>query len=59
MITARQYEEKMIEYAELHKENPEKARKLIEKLNIDTLECLGYAAGTRIYEQIISNPRQS
>lgn len=59
MITARQYEEKMIEYAEIYQENPEKARKLIEKLNIDTLECLGYAAGIKIYEQIISNPRQS
>ncbi len=55
MITARQYEEKMLEYLEEYKDKPETMRRLMEKLNIDTMDCLGYSAGARIYEDALQN----
>ena len=51
MITARQYEETMLEIARDYKEQPETMYTLMDKLNTDTLDCLGYAAGVQIYRQ--------
>ena len=58
MITARQYEEKMIELSEEYKDKPETMKELAEKLNIDVLECFGYSAGAEIYKEMIKEPRR-
>lgn len=50
MITARQYEEQMLEIVREDREKPEIMRDRMIKLSIDTLDCLGYAAGARIFE---------
>ena len=55
MITARQYEEKMIELSEEYKDKPETMKQLAEKLNIDVLECFGYGAGAEIYKKTLKD----
>ena len=51
MITARQYEEQMQEIARDYIDQPETMYILMDKLNMDTLDCLGYAAGVQIFER--------
>jgi len=51
MITARQYEENMLEIVRDYINQPETMYKLMDKLNADTLNCLGYAAGVEIFER--------
>lgn len=57
MITARQYEEKMIELSEEYKDKPETMKELAQKLNIDVLECFGYTSGAMIYKERIKKAR--
>lgn len=51
MITARQYEEKMLEIVRDYINQPETMYTLMDKLNMDTLDCLGYAAGVEIFDR--------
>ena len=51
MITARQYEEQMQEIARDYIDQPETMYILMDKLNMDTLDCLGYAAGVEIFDR--------
>lgn len=51
MITARNYEEMMQEIVREDRGTPELMRDKMIKLSIDTLDCLGYAAGARIFEE--------
>ena len=51
MITARQYEEQMLEIVRDYKDKPETMYILMDKLNMDTLDCLGYAAGVQIFDR--------
>lgn len=51
MITARDYEEQMLEIARDYKDQPETMYTLMDKLNTDTLDCMGYAAGVQVYRQ--------
>lgn len=51
MITARQYEENMLEIVRDYINQPDTMYKLMDKLNADTLNCLGYAAGVEIFER--------
>lgn len=50
MITARNYEDMMQEIVREERGKPEIMRDKMIKLTIDTLDCLGYAAGARIFE---------
>lgn len=50
MITARQYEDKMIELSEEYKEHPDTMKELMIKMMMDVLECNGYTAGNRVYK---------
>ena len=51
MITARDYEEQMLEIVREERNNKDLMRDKKIKLSIDTLDCMGYAAGARIFEQ--------
>lgn len=50
MITAREYEERMLEIVREDRDKPEIMRDKMIQLSIDTLDCMGYAAGARIFE---------
>ena len=54
MITARQYEDMMLEIVREDREKPDVMRDKMIKLSIDTLDCLGYAAGARIFEEYLA-----
>lgn len=49
MITARYYEDMMLDLEKKFEENPESVKKQMDELNIETLVCLGYSAGARVY----------
>jgi len=50
MITAREYEERMLEIVREDRGKPEIMRDKMIQLSIETLDCMGYAAGARIFE---------
>lgn len=52
MITARQYEDMMNELKDSFEENPKDIRNQMDQLNIETLACLGYFAGAKIYSEM-------
>ena len=52
MITARHFEDRMIEITEEYKDKPETMKELMSRLMADTLDCLGYSAGTNIYREV-------
>ena len=51
MITAREYEDRMLEIVREERHNKDIMRDKMIKLSIETLDCMGYAAGARIFEQ--------
>lgn len=52
MITARHFEDRMIEIKTEYMDKPETMKALMARLMADTLDCLGYSAGTRIYREV-------
>lgn len=52
MITARQFEDKIIEIKQDYKDDPDTLNMLLDKLVYDTLDCVGYTAGARLYIDI-------
>lgn len=50
MITAREYEERMLEIVREDRDKPEIMRDKMIQLSIETLDCMGYAAGARIFQ---------
>lgn len=49
MITPRYYEDMMKELSANYKDNPADVRAQMDRINIETLACLGYSAGAKIY----------
>lgn len=58
MITARHFEDQMIELIEEYKDKPETMTDLMARLMADTLDCLGYAAGTKIFRERMNYAEQ-
>lgn len=53
MITAANFEDRMHEIVRDYRDQPEAMQQQANELVINTLDCMGYAAGARIFENII------